>query len=274
MLRQTFLHIHGVGERTEEKLWRAGACTWEEFRALARPPVGPRLAERMDEELVRSEEALRDGRYRYFARRLPPREHWRALPEFRGRVAYLDIETTGLSFGRDDVTVVGVYDGRRERAYVKGVNLGDLPAALNQAKVLVTFNGSRFDLPFLRRAFPRVRLDQIHVDLIHPLRRLGFRGGLKAIERQVGIQRDEETEGLSGFDAVRLWRAYEAGDESALDLLLAYNAEDVVNLEALADLAYAELRNLRLGEGFVTADRLEQARGTARGNGLRSSRPC
>ena len=40
-------------------------------------------------------------------------------------------------------------------------------------------------------------LDQIHLDLLHPLRRLGFFGGLKAIERATGILRSEETSGLS-----------------------------------------------------------------------------
>lgn len=264
MLRQTFLHIPGVGYRTEDRLWRAGVRSWEDFPArkeVVRLPSS--VGRRIEEELDRSEEALRRGRYRYFAANLPAREHWRALPDFRDSVAYLDIETTGLSIGRDAVTVVGLYDGRRERSFVKGVNMEELPRALEEAKVLVTFNGSRFDVPFLRRAFPSLRLDQLHVDLMHSLRRLGFRGGMKAIERRVGIERSEETAGLSGFDAVRLWHDFEAGDDDALDLLLAYNLEDVVNLESLADLAYAGLRSLCLREEFVTADRLERA--SARG---------
>jgi len=257
MLRQTFRHIDGVGDRTERRLWRAGVHSWEEFLgSRGRAPVPRPLARRIEDELARSEVALRTGRYRYFADALPPREHWRALREFRDGIAYLDIETTGLSMGRDAVTVVGVYDGRRERSFVKGVNLHELPLALARSKVLVTFNGARFDLPFLRRAFPRMRLDQMHVDLMYPLRRLGFRGGLKSIERQVGIERSEETTGLSGFDAVRLWEAYIRGDQGALDLLLEYNSEDVVNLESLAEMVYAELRLLSLEEGFVTADRL------------------
>ena len=104
-------------------------------------------------------------------------------------------------------------------------------------------------------------LDQIHLDLVHPLRRLGFVGGLKAIESQVGILRSEETTGLGGFDAVRLWHAYDAGDDDALDLLLEYNMEDVVNLEPLAELAYEGLRSLCLDGGFVTADRLPNRTG-------------
>ena len=257
MLRETFVHIPGVGYRTEERLWRSGIRTWDDFAERSKPRRLPaRVAHRIADEIARSDEALRRRRHRYFARNLPARDHWRAWPEFGDAVAYLDIETTGLSLGRDAVTVVGVYDGSARRSFIQGDDLEELPSALEDAKLLVTFNGSRFDVPFLRKAFPRMHLDQIHLDLVHPLRRLGFVGGLKAIESQVGILRSEETTGLGGFDAVRLWRAYNRGDDDALDLLLEYNMEDVVNLEPLAELAYKGLRSLCLDGGFVTADRL------------------
>ncbi len=257
MLRETFVHIPGVGYRTEERLWRRGIRTWDDFSVASRPRRLPaRVARRIADEIIRSDEALRRGRHRYFARNLPARDHWRAWPEFANAIAYLDIETTGLSIGRDAVTVVGLFDGTRRRSFIQGDNLEDLPAALERAKLLVTFNGSRFDVPFLRKAFPRMALGQIHLDLVHPLRRLGFVGGLKSIESQVGILRSEETTGLGGFDAVRLWHAYDEGDDDALDLLLEYNMEDVVNLEPLAELAYEGLRSLCLDGGFVTADRL------------------
>ena len=74
------------------------------------------------------------------------------------------------------------------------------------------------------------------------MHRLGYYGGLKATERVVGLQRTDETQGLSGSDAVDLWTLYERGDEDALDLLLAYNREDVEHLRPLADLAYRRLR--------------------------------
>ena len=266
MLRETFVHIPGVGYRTEERLWRRGIRTWDDFSVASMPRRVPaRVGRRITDEIVRSDEALRRGRHRYFARNLPARDHWRAWPEFAKAIAYLDIETTGLSIGRDAVTVVGMYDGTRRRSFIQGDNLEDLPAAMERAKLLVTFNGSRFDVPFLRKAFPRMALDQIHLDLVHPLRRLGFVGGLKSIEGQVGILRTEDTTGLGGFDAVRLWHAYDAGDDDAMDLLLEYNMEDVVNLEPLAELAYEGLRSLCLDGGFVTADRLpERSKQSAR----------
>jgi uncharacterized protein YprB with RNaseH-like and TPR domain len=256
MLRETFVHIEGIGYRTEERLWRAGIRTWDDFSAARRPPrIGHRLAKRMEDEIERSTRALRSGHHRYFARKLPSPDQWRAFDAFRSHVLYLDIETTGWSLGRHAITVVGVYDGRRKRSFVQGVNLEDLPTVARRAKLLVTFNGSRFDLPFLRKAFPRFGMDRIHIDLLHPLRRLGFEGGLKSIEAEMGISRSDETTGLRGFDAIRLWHAYERGDDDALDLLLAYNLEDAVNLESLAQFAYESLRSLCLDRGFVTADR-------------------
>src|SRR5947208_16810761 len=108
--------------------------------------------------------------------------------------------------------------------------------------MLVTFNGSRFDVPFLRKAFPRMGLDLIHMDVLHPLRRLGFFGGLKSIEPEMGISRSEETSGLRGSDAIALWHPYQTGDDDALDLLVTYNLERPVNLEQLAEFVYTSLR--------------------------------
>src|SRR5207245_10852912 len=85
---------------------------------------------RIEDELTRSSEALRRGRHRYFARGLWPRDHWRAWREFRHAIAFLDIETTGLSIGRDAITVVGVYDGARKRSFLQGRDLEDRPAAM------------------------------------------------------------------------------------------------------------------------------------------------
>lgn len=255
MLRQTFLHVPGVGYRTEERLWRSGFESWEDIGTSKADALPRHLRAALEEELDASEDALRRGRYRYFTVRLPLREHWRAWPEFRGKVAFLDIETTGLDIGRDALTVVGLYDGSRRRSFIRGDNLEDLPRALEDRQLLVTFNGSRFDVPFLRHAFPRMRLDQLHMDVMNPLHRLGYWGGLKRIERRLGIERSDETAGMSGFDAVRLWEAYEAGDDDALDTLVAYNLEDVVNLEPLAEFSYEAMRALVLDRGFVTADR-------------------
>jgi uncharacterized protein YprB with RNaseH-like and TPR domain len=78
------------------------------------------------------------------------------------------------------------------------------------------------------------------------MRQIGYRGGLKAIERAMGIERSGETKGLTGRDAVRLWAQYMRGSDSALDTLLAYNREDVVNLEKLMEHAYFDMRSMAM----------------------------
>jgi hypothetical protein len=73
---------------------------------------------------------------------------------------------------------------------------------------------------------------------------LGYRGGLKRCERQLGLAR-QGVEDIDGLFAVLLWNDYvENPNPRALETLLAYNTVDVVNLETLLYLAF----NLKLKE--------------------------
>ena len=140
------------------------------------------------------------------------------------------------------VTVIGVYDGFDSRIYVKGRDLAAFETEIQNYDLLVTFFGTGFDVPFLRRRFPRLPLDQLHVDLCPALRRLGYTGGLKSIETQLGIHRTDDVEGMSGMDAVYLWSAWSRhGNQAALDRLLAYNRADIENMKLLLDFAYPKL---------------------------------
>lgn len=242
MLTRTFLHLPKIGPVTERKLWADGVDTWEDALNTASPPPGfsrPRWSE-VQRVLEESRRSLERREHRFFASVLPPGEHWRAAPEFSARRAFLDIETTGMGAGAR-VTVVGLYDGARVRTYVAGDNLGCFCADLSEFSLVVTFNGASFDLPFLCRCMSGMPRDFLHVDLRWLLRRLGHTGGLKQIERRLGLARADDLAGLSGDDAVRLWDEYLAGDESALELLVRYNAADVENLEILLDWALPRL---------------------------------
>lgn len=210
-------------------------------------PVSRAVRERLTPLVEESQERLGVLDHGWFARKLPQREHWRTLPNFRGRIGFLDIETTG-GYGPNDLTVVGLYDGIRLTQYMRGENLEELPDALERIALLVTFFGTGFDLPFLRNVF-HLELPQLHIDLCFLLKRLGYKGGLKSVERQIGIRRSEGTEGLEGWDAVRLWWEWQAGDDRALSRLLAYNAEDVLNMERLLDIAFPLIREQTFSSG-------------------------
>lgn len=241
ILQRSFIHTDGIGVASERRLWLQGADCWQTFlqdptRFKIPKPRLPRLLDTVS----RSPEALERGDYRFFAPRLPRREHWRAWTAFPKRVAYLDIETDGGT-DFDNITVVGLHLAGEFRHFVRGENLLDFEDTLEDVALLVTYNGSGFDVPVLKNAFLKVRFDQMHLDLCPTLRRLGLHGGLKSIEREVGILRSAETAAMSGFDAVRLWRQWRWGSREALDLLLAYNREDVMHMIPLAQLAYQEL---------------------------------
>ena len=237
MLKSTFIHLPGVGTRSETQFWRQGLATWEDFLAARR--IRGLSRERFDwlkAELQGSFGHLEDPAY--FAARLQAGEHWRLFSHFRPRTAYLDIETTGSVWPGLLVTVVGLYDGRDMHQFVQGYNLQKFPRMLADFDLLVTFNGTQFDLPVLKAYFPDLSLPAAHVDLRFLMARLGYKGGLKKIEPRFGINRPKTVNGMDGYMAVLLWERYQRGDKSALELLLAYNREDVVNLEILMDAAF------------------------------------
>jgi len=242
MLRRTFQHIPTIGPQTEARLWRAGVTDWATCLAcLEELRFGPSRKRLIATFLDRSLRALRDGDAGLFARWLPGRELWRLYGAFQKSTVFLDIETTGLGQPGDEITVIGLYDGCRARVFVRGFNLAEFGEALRPYRLLVTYNGAQFDLPFIRRTMPEVILPRAHLDLRFPLARLGYRGGLKGIEQQLGLQRDPRIAGLDGYDAVLLWRAHLGGDEEALSRLIAYNLADVIDLEPLAGFVYNEM---------------------------------
>ena len=145
--------------------------------------------------------------------------------------AYLDIETSFLG----EITVIGLYAEDRGFVQLVGGDISDLALwkALEGIQVICTYNGTRFDLPVIRR---RLALDLFscftHHDLMYDCWRCRLYGGLKRVEEHLNIPR--RTRGIDGIEAMRLWHQYEtAKDTGALMSLLEYNREDVVNLETL-----------------------------------------
>ena len=242
MLRATFQHLSGVGAITEANLWRAGVSDWTDLIARGHElGLAPSRRGRLERELGASERAYVERDAAWFGHRLAEEEHWRLYPEFARETAFLDIETTSLSPYEGIVTVVGVHGGGATRSFVAGENLEELPAYLRRFPILATFNGRRFDVPFLAVAFPYLEPPPVHIDLRFLFYRIGIAGGLKRIEQHLGLGERAGVEGIGGLDAVRLWQRYRRGDRSALDTLVRYNRADTVNLEPLLDHAVREL---------------------------------
>jgi uncharacterized protein YprB with RNaseH-like and TPR domain/predicted nuclease with RNAse H fold len=246
VLDQTFIHIPGIGRRTERDLWEAGITSWDDFADFFTRPaaISPALRRRLEAHIPQSIDAVQRRDASFFRRLSTLGEAWRLFPEFATESVFLDIETTGLSPVFDTVTMVGLFDGNRGNryeAFIEGHNLHELPERLKKYSVVVTFNGAGFDLRFLKLAFKNLELPPIHIDLRWVTRRLGYRGGLKSIEREFGICRDQSVEDVDGHEATVLWSRHLRGDRAALQQLITYNSEDVIHLKAIMEMSYDRL---------------------------------
>ena len=236
MLKNTFHHIPGIGAGTESGLWKKGFNSWKDIKENNTPGIPAKRLSTLKHHVDISLEHFENSHFKYFEEHLPSNLIWRIFPEVRSQAAYLDIETTGLE-GWDEITTIALYDGKEIKTFVNGDNLERFPEAVSAYGTVVTYNGKCFDVPFIENYF-NIKMDQVHIDLRYILKSLGYGGGLKACEKKLGIDRGG-LDGVDGFFAIQLWQDYQRhGNEKALETLLAYNIEDVVNLETLMVMGY------------------------------------
>ncbi len=239
MITQTFSFLPGIKRDI-------GVRDWYQFvDAKKIKSIGPKRKAYYDGQISKARKALAEGDSSFFVD-VDSREMWHVYDYFKDEAVFLDIETSGNS-GRRFVTVVGLFDGYETKTMVKDINLDPslLVRELERYKVIVTFNGSVFDVPYLEKYLtdlPKIP----HFDLRHACARLGLTGGLKEVEKKLGIERQNKIiERLYGGDPLTLWRMYKgSGDKYYLNILVEYNEEDVINLKQIAEFVVKENRRL------------------------------
>lgn len=236
MLKNTFCHIPSIGARSEFRLWEEGIHSWSHIGNLSSIGLSPVKIYHIQKYIDKSQKNLTESRINFFYDTLPSREHWRLFPDFKHSIAYLDIETTGIYYG-DYITTIALYDGENIYYYVHGKNLKDFKKDIKKYNLLVTYNGKCFDIPFIENDLG-ITINAAHVDLRYVLASLGYKGGLKQCEKKLKITR-RDLRDIDGYFAVLLWNEYKRrNNSSALETLLAYNVQDVLNLEQLMTIAY------------------------------------
>jgi len=242
--------LPGIGEVMERRIWQNGVPDWESFlQAINIKGISKKRKRYFNTKLEQIMEQTHD--HTFLADFFPHNLHWRLFPNLVDRAAFLDIETTGLSF-RSHTTLVGIYRMYDEKMFslVKGLGLnsGTISDALKDVSIIVTYNGSSFDLPMIRHHFPGALSKIPHFDLRFAARRVGYTGGLKSLERELGITRDYEVENLAGEDALIFWKMWKKDrNRNALRLLRKYNREDVMNMIPIANILYGKLEEQTLG---------------------------
>lgn len=236
MIRGCFRHCRGIGPRTEETLRREGFCSWDDcLRRRDDIPFNGKRRKKFIEELLRSEIALEANDIGYFATSFPTSEQWRILERYHLNATYIDMETTGLSWHYGHATVIAAYHKGELFSFVYGENMDDFLALAEEAELIVTFNGTCFDIPFIEKTFNIPSIGRPHVDLRWVAWHGGYRGGLKSIEKQMGIHRPSHIEGIDGLEAVDLYYRWQGGDRPARDLLVDYCRADALSAYLMAE---------------------------------------
>jgi len=237
MLQNTFIHIQSIGAITEQRLWESGLRDWGAFTDDISIPLSGKRKYLLQKGIEESRKHLYQNNPVYFSNGLPANQSWRFFPEFRNSLVYLDIETTGLDRHYHSITTIAFYDGHEIKTYVNGQNLEDFIEDIQKYKVIVTYNGKSFDIPFIESFFSII-LNHAQIDLRYVLHSLGYRGGLKGVEHQLGTDRGNLRD-VDGFFAVLLWDEYiKTKNRQTFETLLAYNVQDTITLESLMVTAY------------------------------------
>ena len=238
MLKNTFQHIRGISDRTERRLWKLGVEDWADLREFlyANPSELKSRQARILKELDRSEQAYSEQDLSYFGDRLGSGLLYRIALDFPKKVGFLDIESTGLSLYYDQTTVVGAQVGHEYRSLI--VDQEDSTRFCEffaNAGIIVTFNGTLFDLKFLAKDLPALPIPDVHIDLRYLCKSVDLSGGQKAIEEELGIQRDGHIASVVGERAPTLWHQYRCGDQKAIRTLITYNRADVLGMMSILD---------------------------------------
>ena len=156
ILRTKFSVFKGVGFKKEQIIYSHGIKNWDDYiNANEIKGVSAKLHISIREQIEKWDAALHGFDSKFFFQNLEPSNHWMLFSLFSDNVCYLDIETTGLTPDHHNTTLVGLYNGSNYVDLVRGHNLSkqQIQAILKDCKLLVTFYGKRFDIPFLVKEF-------------------------------------------------------------------------------------------------------------------------
>lgn len=237
--KKAFLHLPGIGPQKTATFPAKGIFNWDDLKlqygAQVLPGVEtPRHAELLL-ELGRCEAALIDANLSYLSKTLHRSDHWRLLADFGNKATFLDIETSGDEL-RPEISVVVMRHQGQLHTFTAGQNLDQFLHFLNEIELLVTFNGASFDVPQLENHFHIPMRDIAHIDLRWVCYHSQLKGGLKEIERAIGLVRPPDLIGMDGAEAAFLWQRWKwTGNQKLVRRLARYCAADVIGLEHLSN---------------------------------------
>lgn len=210
-------------------------------------------------------------------------------------IVVADIETTGLSPKSAAVILGGAVfaeNGARKAIQFFGDTIDDekellerYTALLERADVIVTYNGQRFDIPFLLNRMKRHGLDTFGMERLYSLdiyRVLRYHSHLpeilpnmkqKTVEIFLGDS-DSRTDEIDGAQSVELYYEYVnssgAKRGQLLDSILLHNRDDIVRLSDMMrilrtldihEIMYSSGFPLAAGESIIHTEKIKMLKG-------------
>ncbi len=215
------------------------------------------------------------------------------------RIGFFDIETTGLSPDRCKLILAGVsyYDGDTlttrqifaDDPSEEPIVISEILNELKSFDMIVTYNGKRFDIPFLLK---RAHKNHIHInealpynlDLYPVVRKFSPLKDMlpdlkqKTLETFAGLSKSR-TDEISGAESVELYYYYTGTkDEKIRDVILLHNRDDITQLPKLLKIldrcdlnGYLYANGLPAGRLII--DRIASGRQCLAITGMQRSKP-
>jgi uncharacterized protein len=233
VITEAFRHCHGIGPVRLTQLKAAGIRTWHDV--VSSPDSVPSaLRSAVLTECRRSLQALGDHDIGYFINAFSAADKWRVLSHFFDEATFFDIETTGLEYDAT-ITVIVAWHHHQLHTFVEHENLDDFLDLLDETKLLVSFNGSSFDVPRVLSGFHIPELPCPHLDLRWSCHHKRLQGSLKHIAAAIGVRRPVDLHDADGALAVELWTEWQyRRNAAARDHLIRYCCADVLLLNLVS----------------------------------------
>lgn len=231
LLDRSLCILKGISPATECVLQRRGVLTTKQLATAAHSLFSSKHASQLTASFLRIEKARQLGLLDSLVNSLPIGHRVRVVHDFLPFTAFLDIETDAVA-ASSRITCISVLMNGQLATFIRDQNLDDFLCLWAKCRIVVTFNGKRFDIPKILREFG-LSTTPAHIDLIDEARHYGFRGGLKKIAGAIGWSPRDDNQ-HSGLDAVAWWNKYlDTGDTDLLAQLVVYNQDDVLALDHL-----------------------------------------
>lgn len=238
LLYISLIQVSNITAKKEEYYWEHGIISMEDLISHVESQLSlfPSDLEREVIRIINEEGRDIEKTALLFEKKTGKKDFYRIAYSIPESVLFLDIETTGLSPVYHYITMVGWMINGKYGCWIAGTDPSELREVFQKAKMIVTFNGARFDSKFLQNSFSNLHVEKKpNLDLMHFCKRFGFVHGQKNIEKELRFDRPEDVENCDGKEAIALWYRFIFGDDNALDLLIQYNFYDILGMTYILD---------------------------------------